>query len=1186
MTSLEELRRILTERILVLDGAMGTMLQKHALTEADFRGAVFDGWQRELRGNNECLNLTRPEVIREIHRSYIAAGADIIESNSFSANRISQAEYGCEDYARRMAFEAARIARESADGAGRKVWVAGSIGPTGKSLTLASDLSRPAYRSFGFDEMSEAYSEQIAALRDGGVDFLLAETNFDALNVKAAVYAAARVAPELPFIISVSVSDRSGRTLTGQTLEAFYTSVKHAPLLAFGLNCSFGAAELEPLLESLSTVVECPLCFYPNAGLPNEMGQYDETPQVMASSISRIASKGLLNIVGGCCGTTPEHIAAVAAAVKDAKPHVPVCVDRTLPRLSVSGLECATVDKAAGNFTNVGERTNVAGSRKFARLIASGAYEEALQIAADQIAGGASIIDINMDDAMLDSTVEMEKFLRYVSNDPSVAKAALMIDSSHFDTVLAGLKNCQGKSIVNSISLKEGEETFLEHAREIHMLGAAVVVMAFDELGQATDVHRKIEICRRAYDLLVGKAGFDPRDIIFDVNVLSVGTGIAEHARYGIDFIDAVRWIKTNLPGSLTSGGISNLSFAFRGNNVVREAMHSAFLYHAGAAGLDMGIVNPSMLQVYDDIDPELLGLVEDVILNRREDATEKLVDKAAEILARKETAAGKRPDTVPVVEVQLPVRERLAESLVKGGSGRLEADVMEALGELGSAVAVIEGPLMAGMEKVGKLFESGKMFLPQVVKSARTMRDAVDLLQPYMSATEGVDSTASRPKVVIATVRGDVHDIGKNITSIVLSCNGFDVTDLGVMVPEETILDEAERLGADIIAASGLITPSLSRMEDLCRKMSERGMTVPLFIGGATTSALHTAVKLAPLYGHVFYGSDASASAVMAKKYMMDPAAFEESEHAAQAKIRDLYNSRTDSRPGQDRVAFDDSSYLCGKVFSDIPYMELDIASLRPYFDWRMLCAVWGFKYADTVSEEPQRLVDDAAAVLDSMEKDGGCSIRIAARFLDSYAVGDDIHAETDGWEVLFPMLRQESAPGRCLSDFIVPGRLGTSSQLGMFAVSVHSRHHGAECDCGCHQTDGYEPMLERSVRLTLAEAASSWLDEKLRSELPQDRGDVRISKPAAGYSSCPDHSLKRDILELLDPESKLGISFTESYAMVPDASICGLIFAHPEAGYPEIHSASREAVHDYAFRRGMDEDQEKTFLSHLISL
>ena len=1178
------------ERIYILDGAMGTMIQKYALTEEDYRGSAFSGCCKELKGNNECLNLTRPDVIKSIHKEYIAAGADIIETNTFSANTISQSEYGCAEHAVKMAYEGARIAREAADeaaqmaaqiGLERKVWVAGSMGPTSKSLSLSPDVSDPAFRPYSFDEMYEAYRLQAQALLDGGADIILIETCFDALNVKAALAAIMACGGEKlpPVMISVSVGDRSGRTLTGQTLEAFYTSVRHYPILSFGLNCSLGASELMPLIEDMNKWCGCAISCYPNAGLPNEMGGYDQTPEEMGRQVKTMAAKGLINITGGCCGTTPEHIKAIAKAVAGITPRS-IAPELPAQVLKVSGLETVTIDVKNSNFTNIGERTNVAGSRKFARLISEGKYEEALQIAARQIEDGATVIDINMDDAMLQSAREMEKFVRHISNDPSTAKAALMIDSSHWDTIMAGLKNAQGKCIVNSISLKEGEEAFVSKAKAIRSLGGAMVVMAFDEKGQATTYDRKIEICERAYRLLAEKAGVAPEDIIFDVNILSIGTGIEEHARYAIDFIEAVRWIKNNLPGALTSGGVSNLSFAFRGNNAVREAMHSAFLYHAIKAGLDMAILNPSMLQIYDDIEPELLRCVEDVIFNTDPQATERLLDKASRMLE-------------PVHEDRKPhhehcgcghcgcghhesLEERIANALVKGATDTLQTDMAEALSKYGSALKVIEGPLMAGMEKVGKMFAEGKMFLPQVVKSAKVMRDAVTILEPHMKKGQ---EDSGRPKVVLATVKGDVHDIGKNITGIVLTCNGFEVIDLGVMVDKETILEEALNKKADIVAVSGLITPSLYQMEQLCIEMNERGMTIPLFIGGATTSALHTAVKLAPLYGHVFHGADASAAAVMAKKYMMDPAAFEKEQHAGQARIRELYKETSVTGPACEEPAFPYDTYLTSSP-ADVHIQEIPAEEIMPYFDWKMFYAIWGVKYGSAVPEamELLQLRRDAEDELEG----GNFRITMAARFIDGSSDGNDISFRINGAAKKLPMMRQNSGKGLSLCDFVIDARSGRTSPFGMFAISVRTATAMHEEGCCCPAcSNRYEDMVGKAVRMTLAEAASKWLDNRIRTETGEG---VKVIKPAAGYASCPDHTIKGDILSILGAGSQLGIKLTESYAMTPEASICGLIFMHPEACYPEIRNISQEQYDDYVSRRGMLKEEARRFLGHLL--
>ena len=1186
------------DRILILDGAMGTMIQRYGLTEEDYRGSTFTGCSKELKGNNECLNLTRPDVIKAIHEEYIAAGADIIETNTFSANQISQSEYGCEDFAVQMAYEGARIAREAADeaeaiaakiGLTRKVWVAGSMGPTSKSLSLSPDVADPAFRAYSFDQMKDAYGRQAEALIKGGADVLLLETCFDALNVKAALSAIQELG-DIPVMISVSVGDRSGRTLTGQTLEAFYTSVRHYPIISFGLNCSLGAAELTPLMEDLGSWCRCAISCYPNAGLPNEMGGYDQSPEEMGRQVLAMASKGLVNIAGGCCGTTPDHIKAIAKAVKGTMPHA-ILQESEVKILTVSGLEAVNIDVKRNNFTNVGERTNVAGSRKFARLISEGKYDEALQIAAKQIEDGASIIDINMDDAMLDSAKEMARFVRYISNDPAVAKSALMIDSSHWETILAGLKNAQGKCIVNSISLKEGEEAFVEKAKAINSFGAAMVVMAFDEEGQATTYQRKIEICERAYRLLTEKAGVSPENIIFDVNILSIGTGIDEHARYAVDFIEAVRWIKSSLPGALTSGGVSNLSFSFRGNNKVREAMHSAFLYHAIKAGMDMAIVNPSMLQVYDDIEPELLKCVEDVIFDTDPQATERLIEKASRLMEEIAGQAGNdgkpanagqagddngrhaRPD-------RASLEDRLKNSLVKGQTQTLEADLKEAMEQYGSALKIIEGPLMAGMETVGSLFGDGKMFLPQVVKSAKVMRDAVSILEPYMNAD---DKGSEKAKVVIATVKGDVHDIGKNITGIVLSCNGFEVIDLGVMVDKETILDKAEEVGADIIAVSGLITPSLYQMEEICREMASRGIETPLFIGGATTSALHTAVKLAPLYGHVFYGADASAAAVMAKKCMMDKAGFEAEGHMEQEKIRSLYEAGNKAQEQKTEWkikvnGFAKDTYTA-KLPESIEYMELPIEKAMPYFDWKMLHAIWGVRYGSPVPEvaelmQLRRDAEDEIAM-------ANFKIRIAAQFYEAYSDKDDIVLKTRHGEKRLPMMRQENGEMLSLCDYVVPSGSGKTSVFGAFAISVKANDAHEEGCCCPACSNKYEDLVGRTVRMTMAEAASSWLDARLKESQPKE---MKIIKPAAGYASCPDHTLKQDILKLLPAGNRLEIKLTESFAMMPESCICGMIFMHPDAKYPDIRRISRLQYDDYARRRGMSEETARRFLSHLL--
>lgn len=1171
---MHDIRTELSKRILILDGAMGTMLQR-----------------KGLQGNSESFNLTNPETIGEIHNEYIEAGADIITANSFSANSISQSEYNLSEKAGQMAEAAARIARKAAGEAPRKIWVAGSVGPTSKSLSLAQNINDPIFRPYSFDGMTEAFEVQIRGLVKGGVDLLLFETCFDALNTKAALYAIGHIpeAKDIPVMISASMSDKSGRTLTGQTMEAFYRSIQHCNPLSFGLNCSLGAEEMIPLIAEVASFAACAVSCYPNAGLPNEMGEYNETPSQMAESVRKMALAGSVNIVGGCCGTTPEYIKAVAEAVKGISP-------RAIPEpddvLYVSGLESVAVDRK-NNFTNVGERTNVAGSRKFAKLIAAGDYETGLQIAAGQIENGAGIIDINMDDAMLDSRLEMEKFLRYVSNDPAVAKAAIMIDSSHWETLVTGLKNAQGKCIVNSISLKEGEETFIKKAREIKALGAAIIVIAFDEEGQATTYDRKVEICRRAYSLLTSKVGVRPCDIIFDVNVLPVGTGIPEHSRYGIDFIEAVRWIKGNLPGCRTSGGISNLSFSFRGNNEVREAMHSVFLYHAISAGLDMGIVNPGMLKVYDEIEPELLRCVEDVILDSDDEATERLIEKAARILEEKDSADGKsgaggcpgastgsatgqsgHPSGAEPVEAT--VEERLVRALVKGDSSGLESDIKECLTKYEKPVQIIDGPLMSGMARVGELFGAGKMFLPQVVKSAKTMKNAVALLQPYIEERGG-ESEVKKPRIVFATVKGDVHDIGKNITEIVLSCNGFEIVDLGVMVPKETILEKAAECSADLIGVSGLITPSLYQMEEICKEMTARGLDTPLLVGGAAASALHTAVRLAPLYGHVFYGQDASASAVLANQLITDREGTEAAEHKKQEHLRELYAQSSQKKAGHKPVEpFPAFSFIKGEPFGNISGKRLGIEEVEPFFDWNMFAAIWGIK-SGTGHDELRKLRADAHKEIDRLKNGNACRITISARFDGCHSEGDDIVSK----DFRLPMLRQEGE--RSLADFVPPKEYGFESPMGMFAISVRTESHPSGCDCPACGTE-YGPMLTRAVRLTLAEAASEWLSRHIHKELPSEFSGAKVIKPAAGYSSCPDHTLKRDILRLLPESERLGITLLDSCAMIPDASICGLIFIHPDATYPEIRRVSQKAIDEYARRRGMSDSEKARFLGHLL--
>lgn len=1085
------------ERILILDGAMGSLLQS--------------GYSEE-----------------EALEAYVDAGADIITTNSFTANRISQAEFGRAAEAGAMARGAAERARAVADRAGRRVYVAGSVSPTGKSLTLPSDGSDASLRAVDFDTLSDAYLEQISNLIEGGVDLILLETSFDALNVKAAIYALERLGNPVPVIVSATVSDRSGRTLTGQTLEAFYTSIRHCPrLAAFGINCALGAAEMSSLITEIASWSEVPTIFYPNAGIPDEMGRYKDSPSNMAKIIGGLGRKGLLNIAGGCCGTTPDHIKALAETLRGVSPRV---VGPRAATLRVSGLEPVRVDRTL-NFTNVGERTNVAGSKKFARLIASGNYTEALEVARAQIEGGASIIDINMDDPMVDSAVEMRKFLRHIAAEPDIARAAIMIDSSRWETILEGLKNCQGKPIVNSISLKEGEEEFLRKAREIRNLGGAVVVMAFDEKGQAVTFDRKTEICERSYSLLLNKAGYAPEDIIFDCNILSIGTGIADHSRFGVDFIEAVRWIKSNLPGALTSGGVSNLSFAFRGNNPLREAMHSVFLYHAIRAGLDMAIVNPSMLEIYDAIDPALVKALEDVIFDTDPDATERLI-----AIASAETGLHAR-ETIPATSSpEEPLEEQIKKALIKGQSSSIGEMAVKMYEEMGSAVAVIEGPLMDGMKTVGEMFGEGKMFLPQVVKSAQTMRVAVDALKPYMG---GDEKGTAKPRFLIATVQGDVHDIGKNITSIVLQCGGFEVIDLGVMVPCEEIVAKAREYDVDIIGLSGLITPSLSRMEEVCRRLFELGLETPLFVGGAAASALHTAVKLAPVYPYVYYGADASATAVMAKKYVADPCGFLSEETLKREEILAAYNSRESASAGSEPVS---GRALKEGELTDIEYRELGGEDVAEMFDWKMFGLVLGLKGA-----LPEEYRSEARTLLASK------TVRLAVKFVGARRSRDVVSC-SDGLQL--PFLRD--IDGRSLADFF-PEEGGA---VGLFAASVPEAVGG---------------LVDHAVSVTLAESASRWICGRLEAMMA---GDMKLIMPGIGYSCLPDHSLKREVLAAL-PD--VGIELTESCAMMPEASVCGLVIAHERAAYPMLSAFSVTEIDSYSKLRSFSSGEKELFLSHL---
>ena len=1185
---------LLRERILILDGAMGTKIQSQGLTAESYHQGQFPGWPVSLVGNNDVLCLTAPDVIKRIHEQYIEAGADIITTNTFSANRISQKEYGCEEQAREMALAGARIAREAADNIihqtssiRRQIFVAGSMGPTSKSLSLASNMNDPGSRSITFDEMAAAYEEQAEALIEGGVDLLLLETCFDALNAKAAIYAIERINERrgmaIPLMVSATINDRSGRTLTGQTLEAFYISISHYPhLLSFGLNCSFGVTDLRTFVEQLSGRIPVFLSLYPNAGLPNEMGEYDELPAYTASHLRQMAEDGLLNIAGGCCGTSEEHIRAISEALKGLKPRDAVVNSKLYTlnsKLWLSGLEALLVDKETRNFTNVGERTNVAGSRKFARLIAEKKYDEALSVARNQIEGGAQIIDINMDDAMLNSQQEMQTFCRYIANDPAVSRAVLMIDSSDWTTVLAGLKNVQGKCIVNSISLKNGEADFLHKAHELHRLGAAVVVMAFDEEGQATTYKRKIAIAERAYKLLTD-IGFPPQDIIFDVNILSVGTGLKEHQAYGVDFIRAVGWIKQHLPQAKTSGGVSNLSFSFRGNNKVREAMHSVFLYHAIHEGLDMAIVNPGMLQVYDDIEPTLLKAVEDVILNTDDDATERLITLAGEFLAGK-TCEHTTSEQATESWRSKTIEERLTYALSKGDNSHLADDIPEALQKYGRPIDVIEQPLMQAMEHIGQLFGEGKMFLPQVVKSAKVMKDAVALLQPYIDEEQGAQKT-ERPCVVLATANGDVHDIGKNIVGIVLGCNGFDVVDLGVMVPNETILEETKKRKPCLVGISGLITPSLKEMEQLCQLFQKEGLQIPIVVGGATTSLVHTAVKLAPLYdGCVVHGGDASQTSLLAKHMQMDAATTIAQIKAEQQTLREAYEEHhaplTPYAEANSKAPVLNHGWHGLNGLSE--YSEysgtVNITDLLPMIDWRMFLLFWGFKGETLqqllVNPEAERTLKEGQNCLQRAIEQETIDVQALLRFVPAKRRGNDIvlagfASEKQNGTVL-PMLRSQSATGHylCLADYYDELH---PTPLGLFTIVARPKKQPA---------DEAERLMSHALCARLAEACA----EKL-STLNSKLSTLRV---AFGYATCPDHSLKRIVFDLLDAERQLDVTLTDHYSIQPSTSICGLFICHPDARYFSVGRIDEDQLIDYCQRRGISITEGEQLLSKYIA-
>lgn len=1202
--------KLLEERILVLDGAMGTMIQRLNLKENDYRGNRWRDYDRKLFGCNDLLCITAPEAIKEIHKSYIIAGADIISTNSFNANAISMADYGLDrekDLIKEINQRAAALAREVVDEAlsqrlKEHVFVAGSVGPTNRTASMSPDVNNPALRNVSYDQLYDAYTEQIEGLINGGIDIILFETVFDTLNLKAGLDAANRVMSKLgvkmPIMISATVSDKAGRTLSGQTLKAFITSIEdYDNVVSIGLNCSFGPEDIFPYIKEVSESTRHFVSCHPNAGLPNALGEYDETSEMFARHLKKILDSSLVNIVGGCCGTTPEHIAMLASVASSAIPReIPEIPDA----LRVSGLEMIEI-KPSNNFVNVGERCNVAGSRKFLRLIKEKKYDEAMQIALKQVEDGARIIDINMDDAMLDAREEMVLFLRYLASDPEVAKVPVMVDSSKWEVIEAALKNLQGKSIVNSISLKEGEEKFLSHARRIKQLGAAVIVMAFDEDGQADTFQRKIEISRRAYNLLTKVVGFKPDDIIFDVNIMAVATGIEEHALYGIDFIKAVKWIKENLPGARTSGGVSNLSFAFRGKNALREAMHAVFLYHAIRNGLDMAIVNPSASVTYEEIEPELLGLIEDVVLGRRAEAAEELAAYAADD-RQKVTVSKAEPER----DLTVPVIKRLETALVKGNGHFLAEDISEAISSGMTPVEIISQPLMAGMNRVGSLFGEGKMFLPQVVKSARTMKMAVDFLKPIM---EKADSTISGKagKIVFATVKGDVHDIGKNICAIVLTCNNYDVIDLGVMVSAETIVDTVKRERPDILCLSGLITPSLAEMVNVAQAMKVAGETIPILVGGATTSKIHTALKIATQYdGPVLHVTDASQNPLVAEK-LLNPVTKEKfvketkeeycriAEEFEKGKKPLLTLEEARRRGEKNRIAngAPKPTVALGKPL----IVDITLEELIPYINWKMLFHAWrltggflkDFPYDlcdgcitswkagltsenEEKAEEVLRLYKDALSLIREIGESGVFDGKGVVAFYPASSEEDNLLI--DGC-VKIALLRQQRRDSDCRSvaDFIARHE-EKEDYIGIFAVTAgEGLHKLAERYKERH--DNYKSLLVQSLADRLAEASSEWLHNKVKKEYWECEG----IRPAMGYPMLPDQLLNHNLTALL-PLDKLGIKLTENGAMTPSATVSGFYIGQPEATYFMIGEIGEDQLFDYARRRGESVERIKEIL------
>ncbi len=1208
------LQTLLQKRIVIIDGAMGTTLQRYQLDEAAYRGEQFTDCPKDLKGNHDMLNLTRPDIVAEVHRHYLEAGADIIETNTFSAQAISLADYELEHLAYDLNVAAARIARRVADEfmaehPDRTCFVAGAIGPTNRALTLSPDVNNPAFRAVTYNQVMQAYYDQVRGLVDGGADILIVETVFDSLNSKAALFAIqkyfAETGNKLPVMCSFTITDASGRTLSGQTVEAYWNAVSHMDLLSIGINCALGPKEMRPFIEELSSLAPIFVSAYPNAGLPDPLSPtgFPETPATMAPQLRDWAQAGFLNFVGGCCGTTPDHIRAIAAAVKDCPPRVVPTVE---PYLRLSGLEALTL-RPDTNFVNIGERTNVTGSPKFAKLILNGQYEEALSVARQQVENGAQMIDVNMDEGMLDSEAAMVHFLNLIAAEPDIARVPIVVDSSKWSVIEAGLQCIQGKAVVNSISLKGGEEEFKQQARLVRRYGAAVIVMAFDERGQADSFARKIEICQRAYRMLVDDVGFPPQDIIFDPNILTVATGIEEHNNYAVDFINTVRWIKENLPLAKVSGGVSNISFSFRGNNLVREAMHSAFLYHTIKAGLDMGIVNAGQLAVYDDIPKDLLALVEDVLLNRRPDATERLVSFAETV--KKQDKAEAKVDEWRNGSVE----ERLSHALVKGITDFIEQDAEEARQKLGRPLSVIEGPLMDGMNVVGDLFGSGKMFLPQVVKSARVMKKAVAYLEPFMAAEKAAkpdSDTKAQGKVLLATVKGDVHDIGKNIVGVVLACNNYEVIDLGVMVSCERILNAAREHNVDVIGLSGLITPSLDEMQHVAREMQREGFTVPLLIGGATTSRVHTAVKIAPNYEppvvHVLDASRAvpvvsalanpDTRAAFALKNQQDQLRDRERFEASreQKTMLTLAQARANRTPiDWARTEIAKPAFTGTQVLNDFP-----LAEIARFIDWSPFFHAWELAGVfprilddEVVGAQARKLYEDAQALLARIVEHKLLSARGVYGFWPANAVGDDIEIYADEQRsrllTTFHTLRQQAEKragqhNQALADFIAPLDSGRIDYLGGFAVTA-----GIGLDELCAQFerehDDYNSIMAKALADRLAEAFAELLHQRARADWGYGAQEVfsledlikeryRGIRPAPGYPAQPDHTEKGLLFDLLNAETATGIRLTESFAMLPASSVSGLYFAHPDASYFVVGKLERDQMEDYARRKGMD--------------